>query len=165
MSLKHPDGSRSVTHDATVYLDDEYPGVEQAAKKLGYADAREYLLARHDLNRSGALHVPHKSPPQPGPDSTYPRPALERPRGTLYHGDSATLMLEELKPESVDLIMTSPPFGLVRKKSYGNGDADDYVDWFEQFAQGFQRVLKESGSLVIDIGGAWKRGHLQSVLA
>lgn len=59
---------------------------------------------------------------------------------------------------SVDLVMTSPPFGLVRKKDYGNEDADRYVEWFEQFAEQFVRVLKPRGSLVIDIGGVWKKG-------
>jgi DNA methylase len=63
-----------------------------------------------------------------------------------------------LEPESVDLIMTSPPFGLVRKKSYGNEHADRYLKWFRPFAEGFRRVLKPSGSLVIDIGGSWKSG-------
>jgi DNA modification methylase len=56
------------------------------------------------------------------------------------------------------LIMTSPPCGLVRKKSYGNEDADKYCEWFRPFAEGFHKVLKENGSLVIDIGGAWKSG-------
>jgi DNA modification methylase len=54
--------------------------------------------------------------------------------------------------------MTSPPFGLVRKKEYGNVDADKYVEWFRPFAEAFKRVLKPSGSLVIDIGGAWNAG-------
>ncbi len=55
--------------------------------------------------------------------------------------------------------MTSPPFGLVRKKEYGNVPADEYLDWFRPFAELFHRILKESGSLVIDIGGAWHRGQ------
>lgn len=59
---------------------------------------------------------------------------------------------------SVDLVMTSPPFGLTRKKEYGNADADDYVEWFRPFAEQFHRILKPQGSLVIDIGGAWKPG-------
>ncbi|MFH0777719.1 MAG: site-specific DNA-methyltransferase [Candidatus Eisenbacteria bacterium] len=68
--------------------------------------------------------------------------------------------MKRLCPDaSVDLIMTSPPFGLVRKKDYGNEDADDYVAWFEQFAEQFVRVLKPRGSLVIDIGGAWNKGR------
>jgi site-specific DNA-methyltransferase (cytosine-N4-specific) len=68
-------------------------------------------------------------------------------------------VLAQFSPQNVDLIMTSPPFGLVRKKGYGNVDADEYVDWFRQFAKLFKHVLKESGSLVIDIGGSWKPGQ------
>ncbi len=55
--------------------------------------------------------------------------------------------------------MTSPPFGLVRKKEYGNVDAEEYVDWFRSFGTEFFRVLKPAGSLVIDIGGSWNRGQ------
>jgi site-specific DNA-methyltransferase (cytosine-N4-specific) len=55
--------------------------------------------------------------------------------------------------------MTSPPFGLVRKKDYGNVDAPDYIDWFRKFGHLFKRILKENGSLVIDIGGSWVKGQ------
>jgi len=58
----------------------------------------------------------------------------------------------------VNLIVTSPPFGLVRKKEYGNVDADEYVEWFRPFARAFHTVLANNGSLVIDIGGAWNVG-------
>jgi site-specific DNA-methyltransferase (cytosine-N4-specific) len=77
--------------------------------------------------------------------------------GKIVHGDSLDA-LAKLRPSSVDLIMTSPPFGLVRKKEYGNVDAEEYLDWFKPFAKAFKRVLKETGSLVIDIGGAWNQG-------
>ena len=82
----------------------------------------------------------------------------ETERGTIYLGDSLGLLNRTLEPASVDLIMTSPPIGLVRKKSYGNEDAEKYVEWFKPFAEGMKRVLKDKGSLVIDIGGAWKPG-------
>jgi site-specific DNA-methyltransferase (cytosine-N4-specific) len=55
--------------------------------------------------------------------------------------------------------MTSPPFGLVRKKDYGNVDAHNYVEWFKPFGAAFHAALKPSGSLVIDIGGAWTPGQ------
>ncbi len=77
--------------------------------------------------------------------------------GKALAGDSLDLMAS-LSLNSVDLILTSPPFGLVRKKSYGNEDADQYVDWFRPFATEFKRILKKGGSLVIDLGGAWKPG-------
>jgi site-specific DNA-methyltransferase (cytosine-N4-specific) len=78
--------------------------------------------------------------------------------GKIYQGDSALMLHKKVETSSVDLIMTSPPFGLVRKKDYGNVDSEDYVEWFKQFGKEFHRVLKDSGSLVIDIGGAWMSG-------
>jgi DNA modification methylase len=81
------------------------------------------------------------------------------PLGEIYLGDSLTLFRENVKPCSVDLIMTSPPFGLVRKKDYGNVDAGDYVEWFKPFAEAFRKALKPHGSFVIDIGGAWISGQ------
>lgn len=77
--------------------------------------------------------------------------------GAAYCGDSLELM-EEIPDESINLIVTSPPYALVYKKEYGNVDAENYVDWFIPFAQQFHRILCEDGSLVIDIGGSWNRG-------
>jgi DNA modification methylase len=88
-----------------------------------------------------------------------PEPFHQTKYGKIHCADSGILMPQILRDESVDLIMTSPPFGLVRKKDYGNEDADRYVAWFEKFASAFSRVLKPAGSLVIDIGGAWKKGQ------
>src|ERR1700674_5317451 len=78
-------------------------------------------------------------------------------RGKVYLTDSLEVMAI-MKAGSVDLIVTSPPFALTRKKEYGNEQEDEYLRWFRPFAEGFKRVLKESGSLVIDLGGAWKPG-------
>lgn len=77
--------------------------------------------------------------------------------GRAVLGDSLDYM-DGMEDRSVDLIVTSPPFGLVRKKDYGNEEADRYVDWFRAFGEQFKRILKPSGSLVIDIGGAWNKG-------
>lgn len=78
--------------------------------------------------------------------------------GKTFNGDSYQFV-SNLTSNSVDLIVTSPPFGLVRKKEYGNVPADEYIDWFRAYATQFHRLLKESGSLVIDIGGAWNKGE------
>ncbi len=79
--------------------------------------------------------------------------------GSVYLGDSLHVLEDHVEPASVDLIVTSPPFGLVRKKNYGNVDADQYVEWFKPFGRTFRRILKSNGSLVIDIGGAWIPGQ------
>ncbi len=88
-----------------------------------------------------------------------PRLFYQTALGSMYLADSSEYAAHQMEEHSVDLIMTSPPYGLVRKKEYGNVDADQYLDWFRPFAKAFKRVLKEDGSLVIDIGGAWNPGE------
>ena len=78
--------------------------------------------------------------------------------GAAYIGDSLTY-LRQMERDSVDLIVTSPPFALKRKKEYGNVDVQDYVLWFMDFATEFKWILKDTGSLVIDIGGTWVKGQ------
>src|SRR5437870_1419189 len=87
-----------------------------------------------------------------------PRPFYRTGFGAAFLGDAKYLMA--LMPDqSVDLIVTSPPFALRRKKEYGNVEADAYVDWFRPFGDQFKRILKDRGSLVIDIGGTWNQGR------
>jgi DNA modification methylase len=77
--------------------------------------------------------------------------------GKAYCGDSLNL-LESLPDNSINLVMTSPPFALLRKKEYGNESQDDYVDWLAQFAALVLKKLTTDGSFVVDIGGAYKQG-------
>ena len=87
------------------------------------------------------------------------KPYFQTSLGQIQLGDSLKLLDKLVVPYSVDLIMTSPPFGLVRKQDYGNVDADKYVEWFKPFGNLFRKLLKPSGSLVIDIGGSWDPGQ------
>ena len=79
-------------------------------------------------------------------------------RGLQLCGDSVEL-LASLPDQSVDLVLTSPPFALLRKKTYGNEEQDQYVEWLGRFGGAAYRVLKESGSFVLDLGGAYQRGR------
>ncbi|GIK57819.1 MAG: site-specific DNA-methyltransferase [Chloroflexi bacterium] len=79
--------------------------------------------------------------------------------GRIVHQDALEYMRSSIEDNSIDLIFTSPPFALLRKKDYGNVEEDKYVAWFKEFAHEFYRVLKPTGSLVIDIGGTWKPGQ------
>lgn len=86
------------------------------------------------------------------------KPFYSTRNGHAFLGDSLGL-LEKVRDDSVDLICTSPPFALLRQKSYGNVTSHEYVEWFMRFAREFKRVIKPNGSLVIDIGGSWVKGQ------
>lgn len=68
----------------------------------------------------------------------------------ILHGDCLT-ELSSLPDNSVDLIFTSPPYADQRKSTYGGINADLYVDWFLPRSAEFLRVLKPTGSFVLNI--------------
>ncbi len=78
--------------------------------------------------------------------------------GSCICGDSLKV-LYEFEDESIDLLITSPPFALQRQKEYGNQSQNEYVDWFLEFAKIVKKKLKPSGSLVVDLGGAYCKGR------
>ncbi len=91
--------------------------------------------------------------------------ATDQPPRDLYTttlGRAVVARSEEFLPTlsagSVDLVITSPPFALLREKAYGNLDQSAYVDWLVSFGPLVRRVLKDTGSFVIDLGGAYRRG-------
>lgn len=105
-------------------------------------------------------HSSAKTEFDPAPETTGTVQLFRKTKfGSMFHGDSLALLHGMIEPGSVDLVMTSPPFGLVRKKDYGNVDADQYLDWFRPFGIAIKKILKPTGSLVIDIGGAWIPGQ------
>ena len=85
------------------------------------------------------------------------RPAYKTELGAMFEGDASTL-LSSLPTNSVDLVLTSPPYALHFKKEYGNVDKAAYVDWFKPFGREIQRVLKPDGSFVLNIGGSYNAG-------
>ncbi|HEX3146570.1 MAG TPA: site-specific DNA-methyltransferase [Gemmataceae bacterium] len=84
-------------------------------------------------------------------------PAYSTPLGRAYHAD-ALAVLRQIPDDSIALIMTSPPFALIRQKAYGNVTAEGYIEWFWPFAEEIHRVLRPDGSFVFEIGGAWNSG-------
>ena len=97
-----------------------------------------------------------------------PKPFFRTELGELYVGDSETLLSDDLKRSlhgKVQLLITSPPFPLNRKKRYGNKDGKEYKKWFARLGDLFTDVLTEDGSLVIEMGNSWVRGRpVQSLL-
>lgn len=88
--------------------------------------------------------------------------------GTYFEHDAARirdLAAEHDLVGKVQLILTSPPFPLNNKKSYGNLAGQEFMDWFVELAQDFASLLTEDGSIVVELGNAWEPGRpVQSLL-
>jgi DNA modification methylase len=95
--------------------------------------------------------------PITAPRSSLPKPYYEAEFGSAYLGDALDL-IKKVPDRSINLILTSPPFALTRKKEYGNKSADEYIEWFLDFARHFKRVLTKDGSFILDLGGAYLPG-------
>ena len=162
--MPRPRSSNPRSNVANVRLtDEEHVDMENCAARLGYKSISEYLRSLHETAHKNVTEGKSEGAETEDVANIYPKKlvrSFHKARlGEIMWGDSRAWLLNVAKPGSVDLIMTSPPFGLVRKKSYGNEDADFYCDWFRPFAEGFRRVLSDQGSLVIDIGGSWIPGQ------
>ncbi len=68
----------------------------------------------------------------------------------IYLGDSKE-KLKSLENNSVDLIVTSPPYADQRKSTYGGIHHDNYVEWFLPISEQLLRVLKPSGTFILNI--------------
>jgi len=82
----------------------------------------------------------------------------------LYHGDSAKLManLNKFLDNSVDLIITSPPYADKRKNSYAGIQPNKYVEWFLPITNHLKRILKDNGSFILNIKEHPKNGERET---
>ncbi|MGH7456254.1 MAG: DNA methyltransferase, partial [bacterium] len=85
------------------------------------------------------------------------RPLYRTELGQAFVSDALEL-LAQIPDSSIDLVLTSPPFALRRQKTYGNVDESEYVEWLKPFGKEVFRILKDTGSFVIDLGGAYRSG-------
>lgn len=68
----------------------------------------------------------------------------------IIHGDCEQI-LKGMPDNCVDLIFTSPPYADQRQKAYGGVRPDEYVNWFLPKTDEFQRVLKPTGTFILNI--------------
>jgi site-specific DNA-methyltransferase (adenine-specific) len=68
----------------------------------------------------------------------------------LFQGDSKDI-LKKIPADSVDLIVTSPPYADQRKGTYGGIHPDKYVEWFLPITGEMLRVLKPTGTFILNI--------------
>jgi DNA modification methylase len=87
-----------------------------------------------------------------------PGPYFATEMGTMHLGD-ARQGLKALDDSSVDLVMASPPFDEVKPGESEEASSRQYLDWSAPIGREMHRVLKPSGSLVVELGGIWLPGQ------
>ena len=85
-------------------------------------------------------------------------PFYETDYGAAYQADSLEAM-RSIPDDSINLVVTSPPYALHFKKEYGNANQSEYIEWLLPFASEIRRILKDDGSFVLNVGGAWTPGQ------
>tara|TARA_R110000782_G_scaffold160861_3_gene252914 strand:- start:4990 stop:5970 length:981 start_codon:yes stop_codon:yes gene_type:complete len=83
-------------------------------------------------------------------------------KGSYHHANAEEILKDRnLKKRAgkAQLVLTSPPFPLNKKKAYGNKAGAEYLEWFESLAPIFSELLTDDGSLVIELGNAWEPGR------
>lgn len=91
-----------------------------------------------------------------------PQIAYRTKRGFILKGSLENFFASGLARKyygKVQLIFTSPPFPLNRKKKYGNFTGQEYLTWLSDFAVAFEKLLKPDGSIVMEMGNSWVPGQ------
>ena len=68
----------------------------------------------------------------------------------IFEGDSKVI-LKSIESNSVDLIVTSPPYADRRMNTYGGIKPENYVEWFLEISEELIRVLKPDGTFILNI--------------
>lgn len=86
--------------------------------------------------------------------------------GKYYCGKCEEVLANPSLYGKVQLILTSPPYPLNKKKKYGNMIGEEYLDWLYSLAPLFSKVLAPNGSIVMEMGNSWEKNRpVQSVLS
>ena len=86
------------------------------------------------------------------------RPIPKGKRVSLLKGDCLDL-LPKIPSDSIDLIFTSPPYADKREHDYGGTKPEEYVDWFLPIGEELLRVVKPTGSFVLNIREGTRDGE------
>lgn len=86
-------------------------------------------------------------------------PTYETNLGKCFHGKTENILKSRYfqgYKGKINLIFTSPPFPLNRKKKYGNYNGNEYLEWLSNITTTLKDFLTDDGSLVIEIGNSWE---------
>ena len=106
-------------------------------------------------------HVPVCSKPSPFLGRRPENVAYQTAYGRMVQGLSDDIMrsgaLERFEGK-VNLVFTSPPFPLNRKKRYSNKNGEEYLEWLSAYGPLLKKMLATNGSIVMEVGNAWDQG-------
>lgn len=98
-----------------------------------------------------------------------PKVAYDTDLGAMYQSSVEDFLASGLGcglRGEVQMVFTSPPFPLNRKKRYGNRVGEEYLKWLGDVAEPLGDLLTENGSFVVELGNAWEPGEpVMSTLA
>lgn len=135
--------------------------MEAIAADVPFGHARRDEVLSLKTRPKRVASKPHRSSPKVAHTTT---------RGIAYRGLAEEVLRDptfrKQYRHKVQLIFTSPPFPLNRKKKYGNLQGERYIEWLASFAPIFREFLRPNGSIVMEIGNAWQPGSpVMSTLA
>jgi site-specific DNA-methyltransferase (adenine-specific) len=141
------DGRRRVRlwHRTRKLLGDGQGGRARSRSSANYRSRRNPHVWRHHHGGEEIKYVMKDIAPETREKSVSPAW-----HNALWQGDCLD-MLKRLPENSVDLIVTSPPYADNRKDTYGGHSADEYVAWFLPIAKEMHRVLKPDGTFILNI--------------
>jgi site-specific DNA-methyltransferase (adenine-specific) len=76
--------------------------------------------------------------------------------------DDCLTVLKDMPDDCVSLVVTSPPYADQRKQTYGGIHPDEYVDWFLPISKELKRVLKPTGTFILNIKEGAAKGERQT---
>jgi DNA modification methylase len=140
----------------------------QPAKRRSESPAAWISRISHRNSRLSTRSEMHSAGHQGRRRGSKPRVAHRTRKGKLLLGDCTQVLSGDVGKKlrgKVQLILTSPPYPLNRKKAYGNLSGRQYKKWFVELAPLFADLLTPTGSIVIELGNSWVRGRpVQSLL-
>ena len=146
-------GSSQVVIRPNAHAGISEPGAEIARRRNLTGPPRRLKVPHRDLNRTRELVLVQ----------------YKTKGGIMISGTADAAIRSPLMKKhqgKVQLIFTSPPFPLNRKKKYGNLEGPEFRHWLAGLAPAFARLLKPNGSIVIEMGNAWEPGRpVMSTLA
>jgi len=118
-------------------------------KRIDLQDKR-YTLVKSSVSEQKGFYVINVSPSH-----------SQLPLNSIICGD-ALQVLRSFPEGIVDLIVTSPPYADKRKNAYGGIHPDKYVQWFLPIAYELKRVLKPSGTFILNIKEGVSEGERET---